>query len=613
MKNLKKLQKNSGVFFRFLPYVSPILRKESKLLTTSLLALLAEVILKILQPWPLKFVIDSFFSTETLDGPSIFQAIESLDNTTLIILSAIAFVLIVGLRAVAMYYKKVGFAKVGIRVFTKVRNMVFRHIQILSLSFHSKARSGDLVIRVIHDIAQLKNMSISAFLPLLGTSLVFVGIIGVMFWMNWQLALLTLTIIPLFFLFSARKGKKIRKFARQQRKREGKMATTAAESIVAIKEIQALSLKDTFFNKFSNDSNKSLKQEVKIKKEEGGLVGWINVLIGVATALVLAFGALLVLDNKLTPGDLVVFLFYVSMAFKPLRKFASYLARLLKASASCERVLEILEKKPDVSDLPDAIEAASFRGEVRFENVSFSYKDGPQILENIDLTIPPGTKVAIVGPSGIGKSTLVSLILRLYDCNKGRVIIDGHDIREYKLDSLRRQINVVQQDNMLFGVSVAENISYGASVEENTSIKEPTQKEIESAARSANAHEFIKLLPNGYETILGERGITLSKGQRQRIAVARAALRKTPILILDEPTTGLDEENEHLIIETMEKLQQGCTTFLATHNLKQAARSDLILYLEKGNVVESGSQAELMQVNGRYASLFKQQVILDNK
>jgi ATP-binding cassette subfamily B protein len=504
----------------------------------------------------------------------------------------------------------VGFAKVGTRVLTKIRNKLYRHIQVLSLSFHSKARSGDLVLRVMADVGVLKEMSGTAFLPLVGNVLIFIAIVGVMFWINWQLALLVLTIIPVFLLFTVKKGKKIQKYSREQKKRLGAMASTASESFVAIKEVQAMSLKDVFFDKFSNQSNQDFKQDVKIKKEQASLMGRVDVLIGIATALVLGYGALLVLDSKMSPGDLVVFLFYVAGAFKPMRKFANYIGRLAKASAACERILEILERKPEIYDLPGAVSAPTFKGEISFENVSFAYKNEPFILENINFTIQPGSTVALVGPSGTGKSTIVNLILRLYDCTNGRVLVDGHDIREFTIDSLRRQINVVQQDNMLFGVSVSENIGYGANVSEDLSIQEATHQEIESAAKLANAHEFIKFLPEGYDTVLGERGSTLSRGQRQRIAVARAAIRKTPFLILDEATTGLDEENENILFESFEKLEKGCTTFMVTHNLKHASQADHILYLEGGNIVESGSHSQLMKSNGKYSSLFKQQTIV---
>ena len=555
--------------------------------------------MQILQPWPLKFVIDRVISSKPLGAQTTFPLIESLDSITLITVSAIGLVIIVSLRALASYSTTVGFAIVGNKVLTEVRNMLFRHLQYLSLSFHTKARSGDLVLRVMSDVSMLKEISVTALLPLLGNILVLIGMFTVMFWLHWQLALLALVVVPLFFLSAMRKSHQIQEVARKQRKREGVMAATAAEAISAIKEVQALSLSDRFFNAFSSQSNKTLKQDVKAKRLEASLERTGDVLIALATALVLWYGGILVLGNELTPGELVVFLAYLGGAFKPLRNFAKYAGRLAKASAASERVLEVFERKLDVYDLPGAIEAHPFLGDVCFENVKFAYEPGHLVLDSLSLKVKVGQRVAIVGASGSGKSTLFSMILRLYDCADGRVMIDGRDIREYTLASLRRQISVVLQDNELFAVSVKDNIAYGAT--------DATRDEIEVAARLANADQFITALPDGYDTILGERGVTLSKGQRQRLAIARSAIRRAPILILDEPTTGLDGQNEHIVIEAMERLEQGCTVFLATHNLQHASRSDLILYLEDGRVTEQGTHAELMQANGLYAALYKTQ------
>lgn len=602
MTRPESLHESLGILLRFMHYFSPMLRKQYVLITGSFLALFAQTMLEILQPWPLKFVIDRITSsshthTHAVGGQLFFPSIEALDATTLIIFSAIAVVAIAGLRAAVGYYNTIGFAVVGNRVLTEVRNMLYRHVQYLSLSFHTKARSGDLILRVMSDVSMLKEISVTAFLPLLGNILVLVGMVAVMFWLHWQLTLLTLAVTPLFFLSAISKSRKIQRVARKQRKREGMMAATVAESIEAIKEVQALSLNETFFNAFSSQSNKTLGQDVKAQRLQAGLERTMEVLIALATALVLWYGALLVLGKELTPGDLVVFLAYLGSAFRPVRNFAKYSGRLAKASAACERVLEVLERKLDVDDLPGAIEAPLFRGDVRFENVSFAFEPDTLVLENIDFRVASGQRIALVGASGSGKSTLVSLILRLYDCTRGRVMIDGRDIREYTLASLRRQISVVLQDNVLFAVSVKDNIAYGSP--------NATLEEIETAARLANAHQFIKALTHGYDTILSERGVTLSKGQRQRIAIARAAIRRAPILILDEPTTGLDEENERTVIEAMERLEHDCTTFLVTHNLEHAAHADVILYLEDGRVVERGTHAELMQINGLYAALYK--------
>jgi ATP-binding cassette subfamily B protein len=262
-------------------------------------------------------------------------------------------------------------------------------------------------------------------------------------------------------------------------------------------------------------------------------------------------------------------------------------------------VLDLLERTPEVRDLPGAVTAPAFRGEVRFEGVDFGYEPGQRVLQGIDFALPAGRHAALVGPSGIGKSTLVGLLLRLYEPARGRVLIDGRDVREYTLASLRAQVSVVLQDSILFAASVRDNIAYGAP--------SATREEVEAAARLANADEFIRALPQGYDSVLGERGVTLSHGQRQRIAIARAAVRRAPILVLDEPTTGLDGENERAVVEALARLAEGRTTFLITHDLRLASRADVILYLEGGRVLECGSHAELARGDGRYATLYRLQ------
>jgi ATP-binding cassette subfamily B protein len=421
-----------------------------------------------------------------------------------------------------------------------------------------------------------------------------------MFWLNWRLALVALAVFPLFWLRTVTMGRKINEVARLQRKREGAMAATASETINAIKTVQALSLEAAFERQFNRQNQKNLKQDVRAKRLAAGLERSVDLLTAVSGALVLYYGARLVLKNELSAGALLVFLAYLKNAFRPIQEFAKYTARMSKAAAAGERVLDLLQHVPEIRDLPGATKAPVFVGRVTFEKLSFAYDSAKPTLVDIDFEAAPGRCIAIVGPSGSGKSTLVSLLLRLYDPGHGRVLIDGRDIRGFTLESLRSQISAVLQDNLLFAGTVRENIGHGGT--------DAGPEAIESAARLANAHDFIMALPQGYDTVLGERGMTLSQGQRQRLAIARAAIRKAPLLILDEPMTGLDKHNEQAVVESLERLDYGCTTLLITHDLRHAARADEILFLEGGRLVERGQHRLLLEAKGRYAALYKVQV-----
>jgi ATP-binding cassette subfamily B protein len=568
------------------------------LIAGSFAALFVEVILRVLEPWPLKFIFDRVLGVHraSAHGATIFDGI---DPSTLLVLSIVAILVITGLRALADYASRIGFALVGNRVLTAARNEVFRHVEKLSLSFHTRAKTGDLLLRVISDINMLKDVAVTAALPLLANVLVLAGMLAMMFWVHWQLALVALASLPVFWFGTMVFGRRIQEAARRQRKREAAMAASAAEVIGGIKTVQALSLEEAFADTFVRRNKASQKQDVKGARLSAALGRTVGFLIAASTALVLWYGAYLVLHAELTPGDLLVFLAYLKNGFRPVQDFAKHTGRLAKATAAGERVIHLLEQTPEVADSPGAVPAPGFQGAVRFEGVSFAYEPDRSVLKQIDFEVQPGQRVALVGPSGIGKSTLINLLLRFYDPVCGRVLIDGADIRQYTLSSLRAQISVVLQDTFLFAASVRNNIAMGAPG--------PGPEAIEAAARLANAHEFILDLPQGYDTMLGERGLTLSGGQRQRIAIARAAIRQAPILLLDEPVTGLDEESERAVFQALDRLARNRTTFFISHDLKRAARADRILYLENGEVLEHGTHAELIQASGRYAELFSLQ------
>jgi ATP-binding cassette subfamily B protein len=601
MSQPKPLQKSLPSLWRITRYFWPHIRQFRGLIAGSMLALCAEVGLRLLEPWPLKFVFDYILGRKQNPKQPLPGWLADYDTVTLLTWAAIAVVLITSLRALASYWETIGFAKLGNRALSKVRNQLYRHVQYLSLSFHTRAKTGDLVVRLIGDVGMLQDVAVTALLPMLAKLLIVIGMIALMFVMHWQLGVVAVAVFPLFWLRTVALGNRIREVAKKQRHQEGQMAASVAESISAIRTVQALSLEETFASAFSSESDRSALSDVKGKRLSAALERSVDVLIAFATALVLWFGARLVMSREITPGDLLVFLAYLKSAYRPVQDFAKYTARLGKASAAGERVIDLLDRVPDVRDLPGAVKAPAFVGDVTFENVSFNYETDRSLIQNVQLEVKRGQHVALVGPSGGGKTTLFSLILRLYDPVKGRVLIDGRDLRDFTLESLRAQISVVLQDNVLFAHSVRDNIVCAAPG--------ATLANVQQAAMLANAHDFIMALPQGYETVLGERGVTLSHGQRQRIAIARAAIRQAPILILDEPATGLDRRNERAVMDALEKLYAARTTFLITHDPHHAAGADLILYLENGRIVERGTHGQLMRLQGRYAALHQIRVL----
>lgn len=573
--------------------MAPYLRGHRALLGGSLGALLAATAMKLLEPWPLKFVLDRVLASPA--GESAATA--ALPPTTLLALCAGGLLAVIAFKALFQYLATVGFALVGNRVLTHVRSDLFRHLQALPLSFHARARTGDLTLRLVGDVAMLKETAVTAAMPLLASLLVLAGMTGVMAWLDWRLTLLALLPLPLLWFTSVRLTRRIQDVSRTQRQREGDLAATASEAMAGIRAVQALGLEEGLNRSFTAAGDLDLKAGVKGKRLAAALERSVDLLMGLGLAVTLWFGALQVMSGRLSPGDLVVFVTYLKNTYRPVRDYAKYASRLVKATAAGERIVSLLDMEVLVRDAGDARPAPALRGEIAFEGVGFSHEDGAvPVLDNLTARIPAGTRVAVTGPSGAGKSTLITLLLRLYDPQHGRVTIDGEDIRAFTLRSLRSQIGYVPQETLILHGTFAENIALGAG-------RDVTPAEIEAAARLANAHDFIAAQPGGYDALIAERGATLSPGQRQRLAIARVALRNCPILILDEPTVGLDRANEATVIEAIDRLTQGRTSLVITHDLDFAARADLILVIDDGAVAELGSHAELMGRRGRYASL----------
>ena len=577
---------------------APLIRRRWPLVASGGAGMLLEVLLRLAEPWPLKLIFDRVLAQDP-DAASGVGWADRLDPVVLLVGSALAVVAIAALRAAAAYVSTVSFALVGNKVLSDVRAELYRHLQRLSLRFHHGARTGDLITRMTSDIGRLQDVAVTAALPLVGNAVTLVGMVAVMAWVDWRLALASMAAFPLFAVTLRGSSRKIHRVARQQRKGEGALASSAGETLGAIRVIQAYTLESTMGADFDGHNARSLSEGVKGTKLSAGLERKTDLLVGLGTGIVLLAGASLVRHGELTPGDLLVFLTYMKNAYKPLRDVAKYTGRISKAAASGERIIELLDEQPDVLDRPGALAPSDVAGALRLEGVSLHYGRGDPALRQVDLVVAAGSTVAVVGPSGSGKSSLLSLVLRLYDPTEGRVLLDGRDLREYQVDGLRRQMAVVLQDSILFAVSVRDNVGYGRPG--------ATDAEIEAAVRLAGAHDFVTAMPAGYDTVLAERGATLSGGQRQRLAIARAALRDAPVVLLDEPTSGLDAASAAVVDEALRRLTQDRTCIVVAHELRTVVHADQILFMQEGCVTESGTHEELLAADGTYAALFRLQ------
>jgi ATP-binding cassette subfamily B protein len=564
---------------RFAPHV----REQRRLLVLGLLALLAEVAMRLLEPWPLAWVIDSVVVAAGAD----LAVRPPEDLGAVLVIASVAVFGAIALRAAASFAMTVCFALAGNRVLTRVRGELYAHLNRLSMSFHDTSRTGDLVTRVTGDVGRLQEATVTAALPLFGNVVTLVGMLVVIAVLNFELALIVLLVFPLFGLVSWRLTRRISGVSRTQRKAEGALASLATESLGAMAVIQSYSLEDRMQERFGGSNEKSLRDGVAAKRLSAGLERTTDVLVGVATGLVLYVGARQVLAGDLTPGELTVFLTYLKTAFKPMRDIAKYTGRIAKAAASGERIVDVLEVAPELRDAPWARPAPPLRGYVTFDDVHLSYVPGHPVLRGLSFRARPGERIAVVGPSGAGKSTIGSLLSRLRDPDAGTVSFDGHDLRDLTVASVRAQVSIVLQDSVLFAASVRDNIALGVD-------REVSDAELEDAARLAGAHGFVSALPEGYDTVVGERGSTLSGGQRQRIAIARAALRNAPVVVLDEALTGLDEGTEAEVTAALGRLTAGRTTFVITHDLAAARDADRVLWLEEGRLLHCGPPDEVL-------------------
>ncbi|MGM1030215.1 MAG: ABC transporter ATP-binding protein [Actinomycetota bacterium] len=573
-----------GSLARTLSLVRPHLRQHALLLVVGLVTMLAEVVLRVLEPWPIKFVIDAV--TVSLGATGGATAGVPAASASLLLSCGLLLLGIVGLRALMQYASTVAFALAGSKIATRVRSRVFAHLQSLTLRYHSMARAGDTVQRLIGDVGRLQEVAVTAGLPLVGNLITLVVLSVVMWFLDPLLALVVLVAAVAYVLVSRGGARRITVASRSTRKSEGDLANLAAETLGAIRVVQAYGLEGQRGRAFERGNDRALSEGVEARRLAAGLERQTDVIVGLALAVVLVGGGWRVVEGAMTPGDLVVFTMYIKIALRPLKDLAKHTGRIARATASGERIADLLDERAEIVDSPSARPLRAVRGALAFSGVTVRDGHGRPLFRDLDLDIPAGTSVCVLGPSGAGKSTLAGLLTRVADPSQGSITIDGIDLRDVTLESLRANVAVVLQDSILFADSVRENIRVGRA--------DATDAEVELAARRALAHDFVRALPDGYDTVLGGRGDTLSGGQRQRIAIARALLRDAPVVVLDEATTGLDPASKASVAASIESLTAGRTTIAVTHDPSAIRMADRILWVDDGRIVEDGSPDALL-------------------
>jgi subfamily B ATP-binding cassette protein MsbA len=550
------------------------------------------------QPWPLKIVLDYVLESKHMPDwlAKVVRALAG-QNPLSILYFAIAAVAIIALvGAISTYSEKYLTTSVGNWVAHDMRRTLYHHIHRLSLSQHDEARTGDLISRVTSDIESIQDFVTSALLGIAVDVLTLAGMIGVMFYLNWRFTLIALSVAPPLFVVVYVYTRKIKKAARDVRKKESELVSTVQEVLSSIRVVQAFTREKYEQKRFETTSLENVEMSLQARAIKARLSPFVDIVVAVGTCLVLWYGARLVLSGQMLPGSLVVFVLYLGNMYKPMRDLSKMTDTISKAVVGYERTREVLETESKIKDSPNAKKAPRFKGLIEFQDVSFSYTPDVPVLNGVNIRIEPNQVVAFVGPTGAGKSTIISLVARFYDPTSGVVKIDGADIRNYKLHSLRKQMSFVLQDTLLFRAPLWQNIAYGKP--------EASRAEIIKAAELANATEFIDRLPEGYDTMVGERGVTLSGGQRQRIAIARAVLRDSPILLLDEPTSALDASSEQLVVEALSRLMEGKTTIVIAHHLATIQKSDVIFVIKDCAIAEQGTHEELIKKGGVYSELY---------
>ncbi len=574
-----------------------LLRPHLAALLVGFLAVAGESAANLLQPWPLKLVLDDVLRSHQSHA-SVMQYIFALigtDKLALLKFACLAVLAIAVLDGICTYTEKFLTTSVGQWITFDLRRAIYSHVQKLSLTYHDQKRTGDLISRITSDIDSIQSFIQSGLLSSLVNMMTLVGMVGVMFYLNWRFTLIALSVAPILFGIVYSYTRRIKKAARAVRRKEGEITSVVEEVLSSIRVVKAFAREDYEVRRLEEQSLESVELSLRARSLKAKLTPIVGFVVAVGTALVLWFGARLVMESALTAGSLVVFILYLSKMYKPMQELSKMTDTYSKAAVGYERIQEVLATQREVKDSKRAIRAPRLQGKIEFEHVSFGYTPERTVLTDVSLCVRPGQVAAIVGATGAGKTTIISLIPRFYDPSAGTVKIDDIDIRRFQQKSLRRQISFVLQETLLFHSTVWQNIAYGKP--------EASRQEIIRAAEIANATQFIEKLPRGFDTLLGERGMTLSGGQRQRLAIARAVIRNAPILILDEPTTGLDSDSERLVLEALDRLMEDKTSIVIAHRLSTIQEADVIFVVQDGRIAETGSHEDLLRRNGVYTQL----------
>ena len=581
--------------------IRELLRPYRGSLVIILTAMIVQSAMTLAAPWPLKIILDNVILgrklTPWMDGwlrPMLTHG----HRVHLAVLAAVAVVLIALFNALASYLANYFTESVGQWVANDLRMRTYHHLQYLSLRYYDTHQSGVLLSTITADVLTIQNFASSATLGIVVDMITILGMLVIMFCMNWDFTLIAVAVTPLMLLLASRFKKAVKKSTHEVRKQQSNIVAVVQQDLESIRVVTAFGRQELEQEALQAVSHATVAAALKARQVKALLSPLVSIIVACCVGFVLWRGSLLILAGWMTAGELTVFLSYLGSFFKPVKDLASMNNSIAQTAVAVERIRTILDADAILPEKPDAREQ-TIRGEIVFDHVAFAYDESNPVLRDVSFTVKPGQMIGVVGPTGGGKSTIMSLIPRFYDPSAGKILVDSIDVRDYRLQALRNQIGYVLQETVLFRGTVRDNIAYGRAG--------ATDEEIIEAAKLANADEFITRMPNGYQSFVGDRGDTLSGGQRQRIGIARAIIRNNPILILDEPTAALDTESERLVIEALERLMKGRTVLTIAHRLSTIRDADKIIVLKGGVVAEQGTHDQLLAMGGTYAELYSVQ------